>query len=265
MCVTTANARLTETIIGVWEIEHPVKGYRHVLAYQNSPQNLGEAGNCMLLHIPTREVLRPDCVVDTTSCPDFLKLMKKQLSPVARAFSGGKEENYLVRMGIYHIALLNQIEKNTLTEVLAQIPETKRPDIAPDFLSFYQDYFPGLPLVLCCFDNRESVLASPIMLHYAPMYPDYFIFPTLESHGKIPDFEEEVKFHQTIIAGTQQNLAKLPPFDYEGEQTSLSSFFPKCGKGIQLKDHYRNGDVCIPREKLFKEGILQPLFSQGIS
>ncbi len=265
MCVTTAEAQLKETIIGVWEIDHPSKGYRHVLAYQNSPLNLSTAGNCMLLHIPTSEALTPDCMLDTSQSPDFLKEMKKQLVPTPRSFSPKKEENYVLEMGIYHIALLNRIEDSTLEEVLQSIPKEKRPRIAPGFLNFYNDHFPGLPLVLCCFDSRERVHASPIMLHYTPLYPEYFFFPTLESHGTIPHFEEEVQFHQIIMAGTQQEVKGLPLFQYKKQDTELSSFFPKHGRGMQLDKYGPKGDVVIPRKQLLEEAQLKPLFSQGIS
>ncbi len=72
MCITSLQAHLNDTAIGSWDIDHPKYGYRHVLAYENAPQNLGRKPNCMLLHIPAKVPILPE---------EFLELDWRKASP----------------------------------------------------------------------------------------------------------------------------------------------------------------------------------------
>ena len=105
MCITALDAFLADTYVGVWDIDHPTLGYRHVLAYQNTPKNLANTPNCMLLHVPTQTPLTPDCLLDTTNDPGFLEQMAESILPplpnAARGI-GSSSPNYVVEMGIYH-------------------------------------------------------------------------------------------------------------------------------------------------------------------
>ena len=204
MCVTSSPATLSSTYVGAWEIEHPTYGYRHVMAYQNAPQNLAEGANCMLLHLPAAEPLLPEYLLDTADCPNLLKQMAA--SKTSRSFSSGNivpQQVYVVEMGIYHVVLLNEKTPEALETALIQVPAEKRPAIAPELLQFYSTHFPDYPIVLACFNNGESKQASPIMLHFKPSNPSHLFFNLLEGHdGGLPQFNQLVERHQVIIAGS---------------------------------------------------------------
>ncbi len=241
MCITALNANLKDTYVGVWDIDHPELGYRHVLAYQNTPTNLADTPNCMLLHVPTKGFLEPSDLLDTSSDPSFLEQMAESILPPPSNYArsvGLSTPNYVVEMGIYHIALLNQVSPDSWHEVKRQIPEYKQPQIGEEFIQFYAEQFPSYALVICCFHNREAKKASPIMLHYAPLFPDTFHYPTLDSHGKVPELGAKHRFHQVIVTGSQQ--LKTPgngfdAFDLAEVSEALLPFLPKIGAALRLE------------------------------
>lgn len=203
MCVTSASATLESTIVGAWEIEHPSYGYRHVMAYQNVPTNLADTPNCMLLHLPAAEPLLPEYLLDTSECPMLLVQMANSM--VSRSFTpmSVPQKVYVVEMGIYHVVLLNEKTPEALEAALKQVPSEKRPIISAELLQFYASRFPEYPIVLACFNNRDSKQASPIMLHFKPIDPLHLFFNLLEGHdGAAPDLNRLVKRHQAIIAGS---------------------------------------------------------------
>ncbi len=245
MCVTTLEAELKKTRIGVWDILHPEFGYRHVLAYQNQAQNLADQPNCMLLHIPSKSPLKPECIINTENDVELLLNMEKPFVPVCRAFGA---QNHVVEMGVYHIALLNDCSEDALEITLMQIPESKRPRIPSDFLDFYSSTFPGFPLVLCCFNNKDAKKASPVMLHFEPKFPDTFMFNTLDCHGGIPDLDEEIQFHQTIITGSYKLKKEgngFKAFPYQNVSEELLPWLPKYGTAMQVDSVLPNRDLLV--------------------
>ncbi len=247
MCVTSAAAALTSTYVGAWEIEHPEYGYRHVMAYQNAPQNLAEGANCMLLHIPAAAPLLPEHLLDTADCPDLLR-QTYQLW-MSRNTRGGlfAQSIYVVEMGVYHVVLLNEKTEDALNAALLQIPLEKRPAIAPELLHFYADNFPGYPLVLACFNNKDSRNASPILLHYQPYSNTELFFNLLEGHdGAPPVLGKIMNRHQVVIAGTQRvETWRGHPgvFEYPGVPERLLPFLPVVGEVQALSGESPNNDA----------------------
>ena len=240
MCITALKANLVNTYIGVWDINHPTFGYRHVLAYQNTPKNLAATPNCMLLHIPTKQPLRPSDLLDTSKDPFFLEQMAQSALPPNLSAVRGVEStapNFVLEMGIYHIALLNQVDYNSWLEVQSSIPARKQPIIQEGFLEFYAKHFPSFALMICCFDNRDAKKASPIMVHYTPQFPNVFHFPTIDSHGAIPRLDTEQAFHQIIVTGSQQLKKKgngFKYFDLGRVSKVLRPFIPTIGAALDL-------------------------------
>jgi hypothetical protein len=202
------------------------------MAYQNAPQNLAEGANCMLLHLPAAEPLLPEYLLNTADCPNLLKQMTA--SKTSRSFFSGNivpQQVYVVEMGIYHVVLLNEKTPEALETALAQVPAEKRPAIAPELLQFYSTHFPDYPIVLACFNNRESKQASPIVLHFKPSNPSQLFFNLLEGHdGGPPQLNQLVERHQVIIAGSRlveprhsQFPIKFEPF---GIPETLHPFLP---------------------------------------
>ena len=240
MCITALDAELSNTYVGVWDIDHPELGYRHVLAYQNTPKNLVNTPNCMLLHVPTKHPLTPSSILDTSNDPRFLEQMAESvLAPVTTAARGAdfSASNFITEMGIYHIAILNDVSFDAWLEVKRTIPKHKQPTIKEEFIRFYAEQFPSYALLICCFHNRDAKKASPIVLHYSPQFPDTFHFPTLDSHGKVPQIGAKHRFHQVIVTGSQQ--LKRPgdgfdAFDLTRVGKPLLPFLPKVGAALRL-------------------------------
>ena len=223
MCITSAAATLSSTYVGAWEIEHPTYGYRHVMAYQNAPQNLSEGANCMLLHLPAAEPLLPEYLLNTADCPNLLRQMAaSKTSREASRSLAIPQQVYVVEMGIYHVVLLNEKTPAALEMALAQVPAEKRPQIAPELLQFFSTHFPDYPIVLACFNNRESKQASPIMLHFKPSNPSQLFFNLLEGHdGGPPQLNQLVERHQAVIAGSNRVEARGNQFPYQFEPLGI--------------------------------------------
>lgn len=240
MCITALKANLVNTYIGVWDIHHPTFGYRHVLAYQNTPKNLSATPNCMLLHIPTKQALEARDLLDTSNDPEFLEQMAHSALPPNLSVVRGVESagpNFVLEMGIYHVALLNQVDYDSWLEVRSLIPASKQPMIQEGFFEFYAKHFPSFALVVCCFNTRDAKKASPIMVHYAPQFPDVFHFPTIDSHGAIPRLDAVQAFHQIIITGSQQLKSPgngFKSFDLSTVSEELRPFIPKIGAALDL-------------------------------
>ena len=232
MCVTSAKAHLDNTVVGGWDIQHPTYGYRHVLAYQNSPKNLASGANCMLLHIPATADLVPSDLVDTSAYPNILYDIVKTLIPPPSQGSRSlsvSPKNHVIEMGVYHVALLNDLSSTALRSVLNQIPVSKRPIIASVLLEFYVEKFPNYRLVLACFDNKNLKTASAIMLHYEPMFPNKIFFPLLEGHdGKVPRIGQHIRMHQQIIYGSVSRIeSTLLSLSVPSLPETLLPFLPK--------------------------------------
>jgi hypothetical protein len=257
MCITSLNATLKNTYVGVWDIQHEKYGYRHVLAYQNMPISASEEPNCMLLHIPSIEALSPENLLNTEKCPDFLKTMIDSVlpitSPLGRGTRSSSPQNHVIEMGIYHIAILNNLSKEALKESLNQIPTHKKPNIHEDFLGFFQSNFPNYPLLLCCFNNQDAKIASPIVVHFSPLHPDIFMLNTLDSHGHLPNIGEYIFFPQRLLVGSQFFKEGSPhalPLDISKASEDLKPFLPAFGYGFTFaqEGEMPNADILVPRE-----------------
>ena len=249
MCVTSLEAELSKTRIGAWDIDHPAYGYRHVLCYQNQARSLVEAPNCMLLHIPSVEALGPESIINTENDLQLLIELERPHFPVFRGKFG---INHVVEMGVYHIAILNNPSPEGLKQALKLIPENKRPKIDSELVQFYTRQFPGFPLVLCCFNNQDSRMASPIMLHFNPVRPEVFMFNTLDSHGGIPELKEDLRFHQTIITGSykiREACKRFKKFDLKNVSEALHEWIPDFGTAFKINKTLPNRDVLIDIDK----------------
>jgi len=247
MCITSLEAELKNTIIGVWDIEHPEFGYRHVMAYQNSPLNLDEGPNAMILPVPSKSPIEASHILNTENDPYFLSEMADLVAP--KRFTRAEPvsmEPLVVEMGIYHIAVLNELDESLLSDCLAQIPSHKRPKISKELFSFYQQKYPNYSLLICCFQNTDIKDASPIMLHFDPLFPDTFVFNTVEAHGEVPVLGEPKFFHQRILIGShkvKKAFGDFQEFRHEGLSEELKAFVPTYGQGTHIMSEMPNYDV----------------------
>lgn len=259
MCVTAEFSTLDKTYIGAWDINHPRYGYRHVLAYQNRVKNTFSGPNCMLLHIPSAQPIQPEWLVDTTEHSTFLTDMYYFLAPrlLGRGLMSHDESsgNYVVEQGVYHIAILNNLNQEALDTTLEKIPKEKLPSIDFKLIEFFKQTFPNFPLLLCCFNNKVAKQASPILVHFPPKFPNTLMLNTLDSHGGIPDLKHFLPFHQKLILGSSKEVISPPPpyhLLHTFSNHPLKEFFPNYAIGIDFYkgNAFQNRDVCIDLNKL---------------
>jgi hypothetical protein len=242
-----------------------------VLAYQNRVQNLVQGANCMLLPIQSAAAILPEWLLDMSTEPNFLTDLYDIIDPVLPNrgdwMDGGNErENYIVKLGVYHIAILNTVNKEALEQVLQQIPKNKRPALSTGLLDFFINTYPDFPLLLCCFENKDALQAAPIVLHYPPKFPDKLMVNALESHSGIPVVGKMVDYHQKIIFGSYKEaeettapLYRAIPLDFCSE---FSEFMPKRAFGIDLLYSFRWGtkDIWVAQDTLHKGEAPEELY-----
>lgn len=250
MCITTQNANLPNTYVGAWDINHPQIGYRHILAYQNTPVSLSDQPNCMLLHVPSAEPLKPNDLLDTTGCEWLLQQMASS-GALTQGRAAFLPTNHVFEMGIYHIAMLNDLQPEAVQEALMTVPINKRPTISNDFLAFFENYFPGYPLLLCCFNNCQSKNATPIIVHFTPKQPDLFRLNLLDAHGHVPQIGQRQHFDRTLIVGSyriQEPSEEGRRFDLKNVPARLLPFLPKYGFSQKISMELPNADLLISVE-----------------
>jgi len=257
MCITSSRSILDNTYIGAWDINHPTFGYRHVLAYQNRVKNLAKGPNCMLLHIQSKEEIKPEWIIDTSYAPTFLTAIYDEIDPIPKndgiawMSSPTERPNYVIERGVYNIAILNNLSPEIIDATLKQIPTHKLPSLENGLIQFFKDKFPNFPLLLCCFDNKDAQQASPILIHFPPLFPEKLMLNTIDSHGGIPDTEKKVGFHQKLIVGSYKckNKLGIKLYKYFSEHLyqALEEFLPKFATVTDLL-HFFNGpnkDICV--------------------
>lgn len=260
MCITSSRALLDNTYIGAWDIELPKLGYRHVLAYQNRVKNSAEGPNCMLLHIPSKKNIEPEWLIDSSVYPTFLTDLYSHIDPINTSemwmSCSPEPKNHVVEQGVYHIAILNDLDENSIADTLKLIPKHKLPSIKPELIHFFRKNFPEFPLLLCCFDNKEAQFAAPILVHFPPLFPDTLMFNTIDAHGSVPNVDQKIDFHQKIIFGTYKKQSKkdavyvkMIPDELVQYITKnpLAAYLPNYIAAIDFKGRKAvpNKDVCV--------------------
>lgn len=267
MCITSSRSILDNTFIGVWDINHKIYGFRHVLAYQNRVQNLDEGPNCMLLHIQSSKEIKPDWIIDTSKDQNFLtELFDIIVPPIPEGtqedwMSLPKERNnFVVERGVYHIAILNNLSDSSVQETLNQIPKPKLPNIKMELISFFKENFKGFPLLLCCFDNKDAKQAAPILLHYPPIHSNNLMVNTIDSHGGIPQIDKNIMFHQKIIIGSSKDdfstTIKAPYNEVpKNFHPQLTEYLPKYVAAIDLWAEFKghNKDINISLDDIHQK------------
>jgi hypothetical protein len=260
MCITSSRALLDNSYIGAWDIELPKLGYRHVLAYQNRVKNSSEGPNCMLLHIPSKKNIEPEWLIDSSNHPTFLTDLYSHIDPVDTSemwmSPSSEPNNYVIEQGVYHIAILNNLDENSIADTLKLIPKRKLPLIKSELIHFFRKNFPDFPLLLCCFDNKEAQFAAPILVHFPPRFPDTLMFNTIDAHGSVPNVDQKIDFHQKIIFGTYKKQSKkdsvyikMIPDELVSfiTESPLAAYSPNYIAAIDFKDRRAvpNKDVCV--------------------
>jgi hypothetical protein len=238
MCVSLAPATFSSTRLYAGEVS--INGRTlHTLGYQNTVQDsqrvvtpaspapdawakafgdraLPEAtGNAMFLPFPAVPgTMNHLSVVDTSTCPNFLKDMEEQTRPRSRGvMKGGDALDFSVGMAkaivfdhdIYTVVLAN--DPRAIPEALSRVPVDKRPAINKEIFDAYAQWYKQWTFALCCFNNKNKAEAKPLLWAYQPMFADYLFLPALDAHdGKAPNLKAKVDVDHAMFVGSYHNL-----------------------------------------------------------
>jgi hypothetical protein len=210
MCVTAARALLTGTALYAAEAITEEGTRLHVLGYQNTVASLvgekgllskGGSGNAMLLPFPAEPGSMTSAnVLDTEECPNILQDMKRAVEPPPRGL--GKTVSVAAPVevfstGIYTVVLAR--DARAIPGALPQVPAAKRPPLNADLFDAYARWYPEWTVALCCFNNRQAALATPLLWWYRPMDPRQLFAPALDCHsGHVPDLRARVKVDHVL-------------------------------------------------------------------
>ena len=95
----------------------------------------------MILPIPTAEPLQASDILDTSDCPQLLSIMTQ--SALYGFRNNEVPKNLVMRMGIYQIAILNELDNEAVQNCLSNIPPNKIPVIEQEFIEFYKEKYLG--------------------------------------------------------------------------------------------------------------------------
>ncbi|MEO3752577.1 hypothetical protein [Streptomyces sp. B6B3] len=259
MCISTAEARFSGTIVYCGRQCHPEHGLIHVLGYQNTAVNLAGGPNAMLVHLPTRR-LTPEQFLAVGKAGDVLERMVAAVEAVPGGagdlvWMGGAEPQPVQVFDHDVYTVLLAADPTAIPAALRRVPPHRRPDLDPDLLRFYADHFPDHTIAVCCFDNADAQRAKPLLLWYPPLDPDRLTLPALDCHtGAAPDLDASVPVDHWVLLSTDQAAAGWgEPVDYpKRTRHGLRGFLPatvlgrRYGPGTDLL----NGDFSISHRDL---------------
>ena len=250
MCLTLAPAKLSGTIIHIGE--KIVNGeLLHVLGYQNSVVSVTDSANAMVLHFPSRSVMTSNNVVNTVGCKNILKDMKSAIQPPELLTRGAKGFSYGVTRsvqifdtGIYTVVLAD--DASLIPAALHMVPKDKRPQISNETFNFYTQMYPGWSIALCCFNNRQTVDADPMMWWYKPQDEDTFTLPGIDSHNGQAPLQGDVDRDHWLVYGSYrmpQNIgSKVFYTDNVRNVRDLANYLPERVVGFRVDGKGQNGD-----------------------
>jgi len=273
MCCSVAPARFSRTTLYAAEVKVGEK-VRHVMGYQNKAQDLSlktmarPGGNAMILHLPAVPgTMTQANVIPTADCPNILQDMARAIMPpptrgemhsLSRTFGSARVEVFA--SGIYTVVLAD--DPRAIPGALDQVPEEKRPPLNTELFETYAKWFPDWPIALCCFNNQDAKLATPMLWWYEPQHPNFLFAPALDAHtGAIPDLSEMVWVDHTLVVSSYrmyQGLGKT--VGYTDPKTSLPRrYILDRVTGRVFDGQMPNGDFVIPLHNVVEHGVCTPV------
>ncbi len=222
------------------------------------------SGNAMILPIPD-DVASIE-VIDTTTCPSFLKDIRSALTPRSRggllgsdsARRGSKSiEVRIINFDVYTIVIAKNA--GAMRKALASdaVPADRRPALNADMIKAYTKWYPGWAIAVCCFNNADAKEAKPLLFSYEPSKqanPDDFFVPTLDAHdGKVPNLTARVDVDHTVFVATKDmasNRATTVHYRDTGMAPGIAEVLPKAVMGKVLRGEMINGDIIFRRSDL---------------
>lgn len=229
-------------------------------------ENLG--GNAMILPIPD-DVANIE-LIDTTTCPNFLKDIRSALIPRRRGTLRGSADGMkngpvrIINFDVYTIVLARNAADLKRAIASEAVPADRRPQIEADMIKAYTRWYPGWAIAVCCFNNSEAKTAKPLLFSYLPTKQadaDHFFVPTLDAHdGKVPDLMAEVPVDHTVFVAT----ARIPEgcgstvFYSDNMAAGIARILPNRLVGRVITDSLRNGDLVFRRQDI-EAGVFRAL------
>ena len=251
MCCTLERAVLSKTILYVGEAKTEKHGVVHVLGYQNRVQNLSAGPNAMILPFPAIERMTKENVIDTSACKNILKNMESAISPpVARGGLSLLGSRSLKSVQIFeHDIYTVVLAKSALDiyDALSEVPKLKRPPLNKKIFNAYDKWYreQNRPwqIMLCCFNNKDASVASPLLWWYKPMHPGTLFAPALDSHtGEVPNLNEPVPVDHTLVVSSQNLKNGSMVYFTDRIDEKVYPYLPNKVLGSQLDTFMRNGD-----------------------
>jgi hypothetical protein len=238
-----------------------------------TPKATGKAaatsGNAMILPIP--DAVANIELIDTTTCPNFLKDIRSALTPRTRGGlrRGGAADSAksvrIIEFDVYTIVIAKNAKD--LTKVLKSdaIPAERRPALNDEIIKAYTKWYPNWAIAVCCFNNTDAKRAKPLLFSYEPTKQadkDFLFVPTLDAHdGKAPDLNANVDVDHTIFVSTPDmpDSHGMTVFYSDPEiALGVAELLPRKVTGKVVSGSYRNGDVVFKCSDL-KNGIVRGL------
>lgn len=270
MCISTAPAHLSNTIIYAAEVQGPSGDVRHVIGYQNKASNdrHNRGPNAMLLPLPAVGHLGPDNVVNGKDFPDILKAYRAEvehLKPKPRSFSrslvaagaaGGSRSFQVFESGSYTIALAEK--PSGLLKALQLVPERKRPEIPVRFALHLGQLYRDWPLAVCCFDGTLEN-PEPLLWHFTPKFPKVLFAPAIDAHdGNPPDITKMVQRDHSV-AFTSYRSTRRTSHKLEAEIAKVPAehrwLFQGGIVGTQVENPTGNGDFTMPIDAVLDSSV----------
>lgn len=265
MCITVAEAELSDTIIYAAEARRPSGEIVHVLGYQNKVTG-ARGPNAMLLPFPAAGNVGRGNLVNAAKFAGVLgdyDEAVERLRPVTkgvRSFPAGAAATDdfddafdVFESGSYTVALVQKA--SALRAALEAMPEKIRPNVTTAMIFQLGKLYPNWPMALCCFENGMSA-PEPLFWWYAPRFPDRLFAPGLDAHdGGPPDLAGKpwrshtlaftaLDSEHPIDSQLQRQLFAVP----EEHQWLLSARV--CGRKIHGETP--NGDFVYPLAQIRK-------------
>lgn len=258
MCITVAEARLSDTKIYAAEARKPTGEIVHVLGYQNKVSD-ARGPNAMLLPFPAAGSVGRENLVNGAQFAGVLgyydeaiERLRPMTKSVSRNFSAAAADEDIdlldvFQSGSYTIALVQKA--TALRQALMLMPGKVRPDISNALILALAKLYPNWPMALCCFEGGMSD-PEPLFWWYEPRFPDRIFAPGLDAHsGGPPNVRGPVHRSHTLAFSALDSSAS-PDAQLWGQLQNVPAqhrwmFNPRvCGR--KLNEETPNGDFVYP-------------------
>jgi hypothetical protein len=227
-------------------------------------------GNAMILPIP--DAVGNIELIDTTSCPNFLKDIRSALTPRTRGAlrrgSNGADSAKSVRIiefDVYTIVIAKSAKDLAKVIKSDAIREDRRPALNDEIFKAYAKWYPNWAIAVCCFNNTDAQRAKPLLFSYEPTKQEdkgVLFVPTLDAHdGKAPDLNARVDVDHTVFVATpdmSEAHGMTVFYSDPAIELGVAELLPRKVLGKVITGSYRNGDIVFKCSDL-KSGVVRGL------